>query len=111
MAVLDAAVVLIWIAWVIRTFSVEIDEEKITGPNEKRKRISILRRKLDVWKTENLRTATKPKGYFDLWAFDGSRIRIVRNIMGRRNVFFIARLLLGELFQTDQRSYHNPKIK
>ena len=72
---------LIWALWVRSSFSVKISDDTLEGPGPTLKKVSFPRSQLDIWRTENLRPATKPKGYLDLWAQDGKRIRLFRKIL------------------------------
>ena len=97
--------ILIWVFWVRSCFSVEISDDTIAGPGPNLQKISFLRSQLDVWRTENLRPMTKPKGYLDLWSQDGKRIRLFRKILGRGHVFIISQMLLGDAFEVNKKKY------
>lgn len=87
----------LWFAWVRHALKVNITEEEVTGPSEFMVKTTILRSKIDKWKTENLRPSTKKRGYVDIWALDGKRIRLIRPVLGRRQVYIIVGTLLGSL--------------
>ena len=95
----------VWAFWVRNSFAVQISDEEITGPDPQLRKISFLRSHLDVWRTENLRPATKPKGYLDLWSQDGKRIRLFRKILGRGHIFIISQMLLGDAFESNKKKY------
>lgn len=102
---LNVLEVLIWAFWVRNVFSIRISDETLEGPGEKLQKVSFLRSQLDVWRTENLRPATKLKGYLDLWAQDGKRIRLFRKILGRGHIFIISQMLLGDAFESNKKKY------
>ena len=102
---INAVELLVWIFWVRNQFSVEISDGTVYGPAPDLQRIAIPRPRIDVWRTENLRSMTKPKGYLDLWSQDGKRIRLFRKIIGRGNVFIISQMLLGDAFESNKKKY------
>ena len=104
-SILNLAEILVWTFWVRNCFSIHISDEKIEGPGPGLQRISFARSQLDVWRTENLRPVTKPKGYLDLWAQDGKRVRLFRKILGRGHIFIISQMLLGDAFESNKKKY------
>lgn len=94
--VLNALEIGIWTFWLRNLFSVRITEESITGPGTHLQKVSFLRSEFDKEKTEILRPNTKAKGYLDLWALDGKRIRVFRKAFGRRPVHHLCTMLLGD---------------
>src|SRR3989338_2562736 len=97
--VLNVLEIVLWTFWLRNIFSVRITEESITGPGTHLQKVSFPRSELDRQKTENLRPGTKSKGYLDLWALDGKRIRLFRKAFGRGPVFLICKMLLGDIFE------------
>jgi hypothetical protein len=96
---------LVWAFWVRKHFSIDISDEVIEGPGPDLKKVSFPRSNLDVWRTENLRPTTKPKGYLDLWSQDGKRVRLFRKILGRGHIFIISQMLLGDAFESNKKKY------
>ncbi len=103
--ILNVLEALIWILWVRSTFAVQISDDTLTGPGPHLGKVSFPRSQLDVWRTENLRPMTKPKGYLDLWSQDGKRIRLFRKILGRGHIFIISQMLLGDAFESNKKKY------
>lgn len=100
-AILNVIEALVFFLWARSALRVRLTETDITGPTEFFARITIPRAKIDKWKTENLRLSTKKKGFIDIWALDGKRIRLIRPVMGRRQCYIIVGTLLGSLASQD----------
>lgn len=105
---LNVLEIVLWTFWLRNLFSIRITEELITGPGTHLQKVSFLRSQLDKDKTENLRPDTKVKGYLDLWALDGKRIRVFRKAFGRRPVHHICTMLLGDTTEASKQKegYH-----
>ncbi len=73
----------IWFLWIRPVFKIVIKEGTIFGPSRTFKRVSFPLRKLDHRKL--LRRTPKQKwiGYRDLYALDGSRIRMWHKLLGK----------------------------
>lgn len=89
--------VLIWLFWVSPTMKIYLDEQALTGPSQNLKKTTIPLDKIDKWRTESLRGATKKKGYVDIYSFEGSRVRLIRPVLGRGQCYIILESVLGNL--------------
>ena len=86
---------LLWYVWVRRVFTITVvTETDVSGPGPHLIRKKMPIGQIDKWKTENLSASTKKKGYVDIWAMDGSRIRIFRTVLGRGQCYFILESVL-----------------
>jgi hypothetical protein len=93
--VLNFLEILIWFVWVRKVFTITVvSDTRVTGPAPNLAKKSIEFAQVDKWKTENLSSSTKKKGYVDIWAMDGTRIRIFRTILGRGQCYFILESVL-----------------
>lgn len=89
--------VLIWFVWASPVLKVRLTDQDITGPSDKFKKKTIPLAKIDKWRTETLRSATKKKGYVDIYSFEGEKIRLVRPVLGRGQCYIILESVLGNL--------------
>lgn len=89
--------VLIWVFWARFVFRVQLTNQDITGPSESFKKKVIPLIKIDKWRTETLRSATKKRGYVDIYSFEGEKIRLIRPFLGRGQCYIILESVLGNL--------------
>lgn len=88
---------LIWFVWVAPVLKVQLNEQEISGPSQDLKKTVIPLAKVDKWRTETLRASTKKKGYVDIYSFEGSKVRLIRPVLGRGQCYIILESVLGNL--------------
>lgn len=87
--------ILVWFVWVRKAFMITVvTDAEVSGPSPNLVKKKIALSQIDKWKTENLSSTTKKKGYVDIWGMDGTRIRIFRTALGRGQCYFILESVL-----------------
>ena len=95
--ILNVTQILIWVFWASSVLKVQLTDQDISGPSEKFQKKTIPLAKVDKWRTESLRSATKKKGYIDIYSFEGEKVRLIRPVLGRGQCYIILETVLGNL--------------